>query len=663
VCCSQSERDCAGGRFDGQQSNLAAGRHLDQPHGHLRHQRRHSAEHSTSQQDGKQITAHFQPLDDRRRCRRQLHTSAHDDVGRNRIARVRRVLNNSGDAGNRVPVQPTSVHGVNQFSRIPKPHVRENQLGQQRPRTTAIELAYHGVQRRPANPEAPAFISKDIAPPARSGGTVRRIPTVGDRTGTRHNHHARKLSGAGHESNECVVDNQRPRLESDSPHNAPHRGSVCLAIDSSDPQTDGDRLHVALADRLFHQRVQNFLDLEFARRLQVCPGAARLRHDMSVLVRKQTDGLRSPGVDAQHVHSRRNGTFGRVSSPFTGARAILTTAVAAQAFPAATIEVGTAVRPLWRHGFGTLTYEIGSPPAGDDTIFDLASLTKVMSTVPLVMRLVERGGIDLDDRVTRHLPAWRGADRESVTIRDLLSHSSGLPAHEPFYLTLHGRAAFERAICTSPLEYAPRTRSVYSDLGFMLLGFILANVAPLEVQFDALREQMQNPEDLQFHPPDLWRARIAPTRLSEWRHRLLVGEVDDDNAWALGGAAGHSGLFGSAAAVGAFARHVMQVLDGRIGAFQPDTVRQFVARREDVAGSSRGLGWDTMLPTSSCGTRMSAHAFGHTGFTGTSLWIDPEQDTYVVLLTNRVYPDASSNAIQEVRRAVHDAVMREVAIG
>ena len=325
------------------------------------------------------------------------------------------------------------------------------------------------------------------------------------------------------------------------------------------------------------------------------------------------------------------------------------------------IEVGTSARPLWRQAFGALTYEIAAPPTRDDTIFDLASLTKVMATVPLVMRLVERGGIDLDDRVTRHLSPWHGADRESVTIRDLLSHSSGLPAHAPFYLTLQGRQAIEQAICASPLEYAPRTRSGYSDLGFMLLGFILADVAPLEVQFDALRGQMQNPEELQFLPPELWKARTAPTRVSEWRHRLLVGEVDDDNAWALGGAAGHAGLFGTAAAVGAFARHVMQVLNGRVGAFQPETARQFVGRREDVPGSSRALGWDTMLPTSSCGTRMSARAFGHTGFTGTSLWVDPEQDVYVVLLTNRVYPDASSNAIQEVRRAVHDAVIQAIA--
>jgi CubicO group peptidase (beta-lactamase class C family) len=192
----------------------------------------------------------------------------------------------------------------------------------------------------------------------------------------------------------------------------------------------------------------------------------------------------------------------------------------------------------------------------------------------------------------------------------------------------------------------------------MLLGFLLEDIGPLDVQFDALRAQMQNPEDLQFHPPALWKPRTAPTRDSDWRGRLLVGEVDDDNTWALGGAAGQAGLFGTAAAVGTCARHVMQVLSGRTGAFQSETMRLFVTRRDDVPGSSRALGWDTMRPTSSCGARMSATAFGHTGFTGTSLWIDPERDVYVVLLTNRVHPDASNgDAIQDVRRAVHDAVI------
>jgi len=406
--------------------------------------------------------------------------------------------------------------------------------------------------------------------------------------------------------------------------------------------------------------MEDLLDLQLSSGLQIRAPTARFRHDVPSLVGKEADGLRPTGIDAQDMHPARNGTFDLVSSRFADARNLLLESVGRRAFPAAVIEVGTSLRPLWREAFGTLAYEPASPPARDDTIFDLASLTKVMATVPLVMRLLERGRLELDDAVSAHLPSWHGADRDAVTIRDLLSHSSGLPAHEPFYLTLQGREAIERGICTTPLDYVPGTQSVYSDLGFMLLGFILSDVASLDVQFDALRTQMQNPEELQFHPPETWKPRTAPTRLSEWRSRLLVGEVDDDNAWALGGAAGHAGLFGTAAAVGAFARHTLQVMDGRSGAFQPETTRLFVTRRE-VPGSSRALGWDTMLPTSSCGTRMSSRAFGHTGFTGTSLWIDPEKDVYVVLLTNRVHPDGSNNAIQEVRRAVHDAVMVAIA--
>ena len=351
---------------------------------------------------------------------------------------------------------------------------------------------------------------------------------------------------------------------------------------------------------------------------------------------------------------------GPVLPAFNDVSNILIHAAASRTFPAAVIEVGRAARPEWRQAVGTLTYDPASLPTREDTIFDLASLTKVLATTPLVMRLVERGGLGLDDPVARYLQTWRGSDREAVTIRDLLSHSSGLPAYQPFYRTRHGREAIEQAIVATPLEYPPNTKSIYSDLGFMLLGFILADVAPLEAQFDALHGQMQNPEDLQFFAPELWKKRTAPTRQAETRG-LLVGDVDDDNAWALGGAAGHAGLFGTAAAVGACARHFLQVLSGRVGAFQPETLRTFVTRRDDVPGSSRALGWDTMLPTSSCGTRMSPQAFGHTGFTGTSLWIDPENDIYVVLLTNRVHPDASNDAIQDVRRAVHDAVMREVA--
>lgn len=358
-----------------------------------------------------------------------------------------------------------------------------------------------------------------------------------------------------------------------------------------------------------------------------------------------------------------------MSQRFAAAQAVLDDAVARRVSPAAVIEVGDTTRPLWTHATGRLTYDAAAPPADASTIFDLASLTKVLSTTPLVMRQIERGGLGLDDSVSSYLDQWRGQDREPVTVRDLLSHASGLPAYRPLHLEHRSLAGFVDAIATTGLDSPPRSAAVYSDLDFILLGAILERFGPLPAQFDAMRTQMPIAGDLQFLPPTLWQRRTAPTRQSPERQRLLTGEVDDENAWALGGAAGHAGLFGTAAAVGEYARHLLQLLDGRAGALDAGLLRTFVSRRTGIPGSSRALGWDTMLPTSSCGARMSASAFGHTGFTGTSLWIDPDRragslgpaGVYVVLLTNRVHPVAGDAAlIRQVRRDVHDAVMEEL---
>ncbi len=344
---------------------------------------------------------------------------------------------------------------------------------------------------------------------------------------------------------------------------------------------------------------------------------------------------------------------------FPLAREIVSAAIDERAFPAAVVEVGMATDVVWRDAFGHLTYDAGSARAREDTVFDLASLTKVVATAPLVMQLVERGAIGLDDPVARYISQWRGVDRESVTIRDLLSHCGGLTSYLPLYRDHSSRAEFAHTIAMLPLEYAPRTTSLYSDLGFILLAFILEDEgrAPLSRRFDTLLEQMGIVERLRFNPPPQWRGETAPTEQDPWRGRLLVGEVQDENAWALGGAAGHSGVFGTAAAVGACARHVLQVLSGRSGAFAGETLVTFTTRRTDVPGSSRALAWDTMLPTSSCGTRMSSRAFGHTGFTGTSLWIDPDRGVYVVFLTNRIHPTRDNDRIRHVRPALHDAIM------
>ena len=331
-------------------------------------------------------------------------------------------------------------------------------------------------------------------------------------------------------------------------------------------------------------------------------------------------------------------------------------AIAARAFPGATVEAGRHDGARWRGAFGRFTYADDAPAVAPDTIFDLASLTKVLAATTQAMRAIEAGALALDAPIAAHLPDWRGADRAEVTIADLLEHASGLTAYLPFFRDHHNRAEFARAISTLPLEYAPRTRSIYSDLGFILLGFILEDAGfPL----GAFRAQT---DDLRFCPPREWKARCAPTELDLWRGRLLQGEVHDENAWVLGGIAGHAGMFGTAAAVGAFARDVLQGLRGVTTFARPETFARFAARSR-VPGSSRALGWDTMLPTSSCGTRLSPRAIGHTGFTGTSLWIDPQLDLYVVFLTNRVHPSRENNAIQPVRRALHDAIVEGAVSG
>jgi CubicO group peptidase (beta-lactamase class C family) len=335
---------------------------------------------------------------------------------------------------------------------------------------------------------------------------------------------------------------------------------------------------------------------------------------------------------------------------------LLGDAVHARVTPAATVEVGCAGRVLWQHATGHLTYAPDAPLCTLDTIFDLASLTKVMSTASLAMRVAEADATWCDTRIAELDSRWTGADRADVTVRQLLDHSSGLPAHVRLYEHTAGRDAYFTTIAATPLAYAPGTESQYSDLGFMLLGLLLEQRlgATLDVAFASSASHVDGP--LLFTPPVDMRAEIAPTEVDPWRGRTVQGEVHDENCAALGGVAGHAGLFGTVRAVGSFAQSVLQTLAHDSWLARRTTMQQFVTRSQ-VPGSSRALAWDTMLPTSSCGTRMSPRAIGHTGFTGTSLWIDPEQDVYVALLTNRVHPTRDGDGIQPLRRAVSDAAV------
>jgi len=345
---------------------------------------------------------------------------------------------------------------------------------------------------------------------------------------------------------------------------------------------------------------------------------------------------------------------------FSDAKNSISAAVRKGAFPAAVAEVGNHNSIFWREAFGSLEAEPDSNSAPLNSVFDLASLTKVIATTSVAMTAVDQKLIALYDPIAKWLPEWKGEDRQNATLKDLLLHSSGLTTHMPFFRDCQGRIDFQHAICSMPLEYQPGRSSVYSDLGFILLGFILEDAfnEKLDSVFCKINNRC-NWGELSFNPSTSWTERTAPTEIDPWRGRLLVGEVHDENAWALGGVAGHAGVFGTAEAVGSFARTILSGFLKEPSIVSSEVFLKFTTRVE-TKRSSRALGWDTMLPTSSCGNLMSKNSIGHTGFTGTSLWIDPVLDAYVVLLTNRVHPKRSNNAIMQIRPAFHNAVMAEL---
>jgi serine-type D-Ala-D-Ala carboxypeptidase len=346
------------------------------------------------------------------------------------------------------------------------------------------------------------------------------------------------------------------------------------------------------------------------------------------------------------------------------AEGVVRAGIAAGTGSCAALEIGTAAGVRGRVAVGRLGPASDAAPAGTDTIFDLASLTKVLGPTLLAMRLEEAGRCATTDRVARWWPAWHGPGRDETTIADLLAHASGLAAHRPLYEGRRGALAFADAICRLPLEAPPRTTAVYSDLGFILLGVILerAGGAGLAIQVPAMLRGLSD-APLVYRPPPAWRPRTASTGWDAWRQRELIGEVHDANAWAMDGVAAHAGLFGTVQAVGDVGRAVLRAWRGEPveGLARPEIVRRFATRRTDVPHTTRALGWDTMKDTSSCGRFMSPSAIGHTGFTGTSLWIDDARDTYVVLLTNRVASGAGADAIRTLRRDVHDAIFGPAA--
>lgn len=344
---------------------------------------------------------------------------------------------------------------------------------------------------------------------------------------------------------------------------------------------------------------------------------------------------------------------------FSAAFGVLKDAIEARAFPGASIAVTYRGDIVALKGFGRFTYGKDSPKVDSTTIYDLASLTKVLATTAMAMLLHERGELDLQAKVVDLLPEFETGDerRKQITVRMLLAHSSGLPAYERLFERAKTREDLLRLAVTLPLANDPMTHAEYSDLGFILLGEILAKLAaePLdEYCYHEIFEPLDM-KDTGYCPGDGDRDRIPPTVNDEtFRKKIIEGEVHDENAWVMGGISGHAGLFGTARDVARFALCML-----RLGSpiLQSQTVALFT-RREDVpSGTSRALGWDTPSNPSQSGKYLSPRSFGHLGYTGTSLWCDPGRQLSITLLTNRVWPDCGSQAIKEVRPRFHDAIV------
>jgi CubicO group peptidase (beta-lactamase class C family) len=329
------------------------------------------------------------------------------------------------------------------------------------------------------------------------------------------------------------------------------------------------------------------------------------------------------------------------------------------AFPAASIAVTFRGKLVALKAFGRFTYEPGSPLVTTATVFDLASVSKAVATTSMAMILYERGLIDLEAPVVSIVPEFAGSDvrRGDVTVHMLLDHSSGLPAYEKLFLKAQTRDELLAAGFTTPLAADPGTRAEYSDIGFIILAIALERVADEGLDRFCQRE-LFGPLGLlhtAYNPPAAWRAAIPPTADDRsFRKRIIQGEVQDENASVLGGVAGHAGLFATAEDLATFS-HVL--LQGGRPLVRPETLALFTRRETAPAGTSRALGWDTPSSPSQSGKHFSARSFGHLGYTGTSLWIDPERQLSIALLTNRTWPDCSNTAIKELRPAFHDAVV------
>jgi CubicO group peptidase (beta-lactamase class C family) len=352
---------------------------------------------------------------------------------------------------------------------------------------------------------------------------------------------------------------------------------------------------------------------------------------------------------------------------------------AGEVFPGAVVLASRGGEEVFCRAFGWRSCVPEREAIDEETVFDLASLTKPLATATAMMLLVQERRLSLEDRACRFLPELGEGEKRDITIRHLLAHCSGLPAWRPYYeevasegllRTPAGRDWVLRRARAEELVSAPGRAALYSDLGFMLLAEIAETVTG--EPFDRYCERrifaplgMRSTFFIDLKPgakaPPVGLERVAPTRCCSWRGRVLRGEVDDDNAYAMGGVAGHAGLFSTARDIDRLVRCLRACHAGADGFIDAGIVREFLARDRNAAGCSFALGWDTpSAKGSASGGLFSEKTVGHLGFTGTSLWWDLERDCHIILLTNRVHIDGTNEKIRQFRPYIHDLLMRRI---
>ena len=372
---------------------------------------------------------------------------------------------------------------------------------------------------------------------------------------------------------------------------------------------------------------------------------------------------------------------------FSSVDRVLTAAVERKVFPGAVVLVNHRESVVYRRAVGSRSVEPDVTPLTETTIFDLASLTKPLATTVAIMLMVKEKLLRLDDRVTRFFPNFGVQGKTHITFRHLLSHSSGLPAWRPYYRDIAAREMKEGKVGflgtrsardfvytqlhREKLDALPGQQAVYSDLGFMLLGATIEEVSGLGLD-QYCQEKIFRPhalDSLSFINLEMVRWRklqpmvenYAPTEHCPWRKRVLCAEVHDDNCYAMGGVAGHAGLFAPIDEVDRLVSILTACYRGEHSFVPQNVMQEFWIRADIVPGSTWCLGWDSPSPLhSSAGDHFSSHSVGHLGFTGTSVWVDLDRHLHVIVLSNRVHPRRDNDKIQAFRPVLHNAVMQSV---